>query len=69
MRSRWERRKEIDAGQVAEEDDTFVGFNVHGKVVSENCNSGDSLLTTFTRPAFPRVGGTEISPSGAFCAF
>ena len=36
MRSRWERRKEIDAGQVAEEDDTFVGFNVHGTVVSEN---------------------------------
>ena len=41
MRSRWERRKEDDVGQVAKEDETFVGFDVHGKVVSENCNSGD----------------------------
>ena len=31
MRSMWERRKEVDAGQVAEEDETFVGFNVHGR--------------------------------------
>ena len=27
MRLRWERRKKVDAGQLAEEDDTFLGFN------------------------------------------
>ena len=27
MRLRWERRKKVDAGQIAEEDDTFLGFN------------------------------------------
>jgi hypothetical protein len=58
MRLRWERRKKVDAGQIAEEDDTFLGFNNVSTCMERLCwrtvtGRVKRDMATVTRPAFP----------------